>query len=63
MSAKRKAAMAALYTTPTLGGTLAGLLAMKLGIDPTLVVMGAAALSQVAHAVAAKIHKGSSRPS
>lgn len=60
MSAKRKAATAALFTTPTLGSTLAGLLALKLGVDPQTVLVGASALAQVAQAVAAKIHRRTS---
>jgi len=57
MGVRSKAVTGALYSTPSLGGTLAGLVAVKLGVSVTDVLLGASLVSQGLHAVASFVQR------
>jgi hypothetical protein len=57
MGVRSKVVTGSLYSAPSLGGTLAGVVALKLGVPVQDVLLGASLVSQGLHAVASFVQR------
>lgn len=57
MAFRSKLLTGAVYSAPPTGGTLTGLLALKLGLPVDTVLVGAAVLTQILQAIASLVQK------
>jgi hypothetical protein len=57
LAIRSKLISSGLYSAPAGGGTVAGVIALKLGIDPALVLLGSTLLAQGLHALAARLQR------
>lgn len=57
MAVKSKLLTGAIFGTPAAGGTLTGLIALKLGVPLDTVLLGVSLLTQILQALASRVQK------